>query len=54
MQSEGSSTNRKGRHLCVQAAKRKTGVVLGPAVRPLTRYEVVEQDGGIFVTVRNS
>ena len=29
-------------------------VVLGPAVRPLTRYEVVEQDGGIFVTVRNS
>jgi hypothetical protein len=38
----------------VQTAKRKTGVVLGPAVRPLTRYEVVEQDGGIFVTVRNS
>jgi nitrite reductase/ring-hydroxylating ferredoxin subunit len=29
-------------------------VVLGPAARPLTRYEVVEQDGGIFVTVRNS
>ena len=29
-------------------------VVLGPAVRPLTRYEVLEQDGGIFVTVRNS
>jgi len=29
-------------------------VVLGPAVRPLTRYEVMEQDGGIFVTVRNS
>jgi nitrite reductase/ring-hydroxylating ferredoxin subunit len=29
-------------------------VVLGPAVRPLQRYEVVEKDGGIFVTVRNS
>ena len=29
-------------------------VVLGPASRPLQRYEVVEQDGGIFVTVRNS
>jgi hypothetical protein len=29
-------------------------VVLGPAARPLQRYEVVEQDGGIFVTVRNS
>ena len=29
-------------------------VVLGPAARPLQRYEVVEKDGGIFVTVRNS
>ena len=29
-------------------------VVLGPAVRPLQRYEVSEADGGIFVTVRNS
>ena len=29
-------------------------VVLGPAARPLQRYEVSEADGGIFVTVRNS
>jgi nitrite reductase/ring-hydroxylating ferredoxin subunit len=29
-------------------------VVLGPAARPLQRYEVKEADGGIFVTVRNS
>ena len=29
-------------------------VVLGPASRPLQRYEVSEADGGIFVTVRNS
>ena len=33
----------------------ETGAVInGPATRPLTRYEVSESNGGIFVTVRSA